>query len=96
MNIDTLEVKHNPEAKRFEVQLDDQLAVVEYMIAGNNIIFTHTEVPRAFEGQGIANRMVKFALDYAVNAGHKIQPLCPIVKLYVDRHPEYQIHSWGY
>jgi hypothetical protein len=30
--------------------------------------------------------MVKVALDYAVNAGHKIQPLCPIVKLYVDRH----------
>lgn len=96
MDINTLEVKHNPEAKRFEVQLDDQLAVVEYTIAGNNIIFTHTEVPRAFEGKGIANRMVKVALDYAVNAGLQIQPLCPIVKSYVDRHPEYRLHSWGY
>ena len=96
MDINMLEVKHNPEAKRFEIQLGDQFAMVEYMIAGNNMIFTHTEVPREFEGQGIANRMVKFALDYAVNAGHKIQPLCPIVKLYVDRHPEYQVHSWGY
>jgi predicted GNAT family acetyltransferase len=96
MDINTLEVKHNPEAKRFEVQLGEQLAMVEYMIAGNNMIFTHTEVPREYEGQGIANRMVKFALDYAVNAGRKIQPLCPIVKLYVERHPEYQAHSWGY
>ncbi|HLU08226.1 MAG TPA: GNAT family N-acetyltransferase [Oceanobacillus sp.] len=96
MDINTLDVKHNPEAKRFEIQLGDQLAMVEYMLAGNNIIFTHTEVPPAFEGQGIANRMVKFALDYAVNAGYKIQPLCPVVKHYVDRHPEYQAHSWGY
>jgi hypothetical protein len=96
MDTNTLEVKHNPEAKRFEIQLGDEFAMVEYMIAGNNMIFTHTEVPPAFEGQGIANRIVKFALDYAVNAGHKIHPLCPIVKLYVDRHPEYQAHSWGY
>lgn len=96
MDASTIEVKHNPAEKRFEVQLGDQIAKVEYMLSGNNMIFTHTEVPPAFEGQGIANRMAKFALDYAVEAGHKIQPLCPLVKHYVNRHPEYQKYSWGY
>lgn len=96
MDASTLDVKHNPEAKRFEVQLGDKIAMVEYMLSGNNMIFTHTEVPQEFEGQGIANHMAKFALDYAVEAGHKIQPLCPLVKRYVDRHPEYQQYSWGY
>lgn len=90
------EVKHNVEAKRFEVQLGDQLALIDYDIAGNNMVFLHTEVPPAFEGQGIANKMAKVALDYAVQAGHKIQPFCPFVKRYVDKHPEYQPHSWGY
>jgi uncharacterized protein len=96
MDANTIDVKHNPEAHRFEVQLGDQIAKVEYMLSGNNIIFTHTEVPPEFEGQGIANQMAKVALDYAVQAGHKIQPLCPLVKHYVDRHPEYQKYSWGY
>ena len=96
MDSNQLEVKHNSEAKRFEVQLGEQIAMVEYYIAGNNIVFTHTEVPRDYEGRGIASRMVKVALDYAVEAGYKIQPLCPVVKLYVERHPEYQPHSWGY
>lgn len=96
MEIENLEVKHNPEAHRFEVQLGSEIAMVSYNIAGKNIIFTHTEVPQAYEGRGIAGKMAKFALDYAVENGYKIQPLCPLVKLYVDRNPEYQAHSWGY
>lgn len=91
------EVIHNPEATRFEIQLDDgQIARVEYDIAGNNIIFTHTEVPPEYEGQGLAGQMAKVALDYAVESGRKIQAFCPYMKRYVDQHPEYQPHSWGY
>lgn len=96
MNIDDLQVKHNPEAKRFELQVDDQIAIAEYMLAGNNMIFTHTEVPPALEGRGIANKLAKFALDYAVQAGHKIQPVCPFITSYIQRHKEYQPHTWGY
>jgi uncharacterized protein len=96
MNTENLEVRHNPERSRFEVRLGDKIAVSEYMLAGNNIIFTHTEVPPEFEGQGIAGKLAKFALDYAVQAGHKIQALCPFIRLYVERHPEYQPHTWGY
>lgn len=96
LNLDALEVKNNTPAKRFEVELGGEMAMIEYMIAGNNIIFTHTEVPPAFEGKGIANKMAKYALDYAVESGYKIQPLCPFVKLYVQRHPEYQPHAWGF
>jgi uncharacterized protein len=94
--METREVKHNPEESRFEVQLGDQIAIIEYDIAGKNMVFKHTEVPPEFEGQGIASQMAKFALDYAVEAGYKIQPFCPYVKGYVDRHAEYQPHSWGY
>lgn len=96
MNTDNIEVKHNPEETRFEVQLDDKMAVIEYDIAGNNMVFLHTEVPPEFEGQGIAGKMAKFALDYAVTKGHRIQAFCPYIKSYVQRHPEYQPHTWGY
>ena len=91
-----LEVKNNPEAKRFEIVLDDKIALVEYMIAGKNMIFTHTEVPPEFEGMGVANKMAQVALDYAVSEGYKIQAVCPFISLYVQKHPEYQPITWGY
>lgn len=91
-----LEVKNNPEAKRFEVVLDDKIALVEYMIAGQNIIFTHTEVPPEFEGMGVANKMAHHVLEYAVSEGYKVQALCPFISAYVQKHPEYQPITWGY
>ncbi len=95
-NMDNIEVRHNVEETRFEVQLGDQIAILEYDIAGNNMVFTHTEVPPAFEGKGVAGKMAQVALDYAVEKGHKIQAFCPFVKSYVQRHKEYQPHTWGY
>lgn len=94
INLDQLEVKHNPEQKRFELQVGDHLALVEYMLANTNIIFTHTEVPPALEGKGVGGKLAKFVLDYAVAQGYKIQPLCPFIAAYVRRHPEYHPHVW--
>jgi predicted GNAT family acetyltransferase len=94
MDSANLEVRHNPERSRFEIQLGEDLALAEYMLAGSNIIFTHTEVPPAFEGQGIGSQLAKFALDYAVKQGYKIQPLCPFIAAYVRRNSAYQPHVW--
>jgi predicted GNAT family acetyltransferase len=96
MSIDanSLEVRHNPEQKRFEIQFGAELAMVEYLQAGNNIIYTHTEVPVSMEGQGIGNVLAKHVLDYAVAQGYKIQALCPFIAAYVRRHTEYQPHVW--
>lgn len=96
MDTENIEVTQNVEESRFEVDLGDKIAIMEYDIAGNNMIFTHTEVPPEFEGHGIAGKMAKVALDYAVQKGHKIQAFCPFVKSYVQHHPEYQPHTWGY
>jgi uncharacterized protein len=91
------EVVHNPEAKRFEIALgDNKLGMVEYMRAGGNIIFTHTEVPEEFEGQGIANQLAFVALEYAKTEGFKVQAVCPFIALYVKKHKEYQSITWGY
>ncbi len=91
-----LEVIHNPDQNRFEITINGQTALAEYNIAGKNMIFTHTEVPPAFEGQGVGSRLAAFALDYAKDNGYKIQPLCPFITSYVRRHPEYHAFTWGY
>ncbi len=89
------EVVHNPEQKRFELRLGEHLALVEYIPAGTNIVFTHTEVPPSLEGQGVGSRLAKHVLDYAVENGLKVQPLCPFMAAYIRRHPEYQAHVFG-
>jgi hypothetical protein len=92
----TIEVIHNPAASRFEVQLDGEIAMVEYMLHGSNISFTHTEVPPAHEGKGIANQMAQTALNYARDHQLRVNAVCPFIKLYIQRHPEYQSITWGY
>lgn len=96
MDSEQIEVKNNPEQNRFEVILGDQIAMVQYMIAGKNIVFTHTEVPPEFEGKGIAGKMARVALDFAKDEGYRVQALCPFIAAYIRRHPEYQTITWGY
>jgi len=96
MDNSTLEVVHNSAENRFEVRVNDDIAMVEYMLHGNNITFTHTEVPPAFEGKGVGSKLAKTALDYARDHEMKVNPLCPFVKQYIERHPEYKPLTWGY
>ena len=45
MRTKNIDVTHNPEEHRFELSVDGHLAVLDYMLTGNIIIFLHTEVP---------------------------------------------------
>jgi len=94
---DNLNIVNNTEKKRFEAQLDgDDLALIEYSIAGKNILYTHTEVPSEYEGQGIATQLAHAVMEYAKNEGFKVQALCPFVNKYVSENPEYHDITWGY
>ena len=48
------EVRDNPAAHRFELVVDRHLAFSEYTLEGDVITFTHTLVPPAIEGRGVA------------------------------------------
>jgi uncharacterized protein len=96
MDLENIEVVNNEEKKRFEVVLGDDTALLQYQQAGNNIIYTHTEVPEAFEGRGIGTKLAHAAMEYAKEKGFKVQALCPFVGKYVHEHPEYQSITWGY
>ena len=82
------EVRNNGEAKRYELDVDGQLAIAEYRLRPGRISFTHTEVPEALSGRGIGKRLVKAALDDARAQGLKVVPICPFVKHYIETHPE--------
>jgi len=90
IDLDSLEVQHNSQAERFEIRLGEHLAVLEYHLDGNDLIFTHTGVPPALEGQGIGSRLARAGLEYAKEKAYRVVPLCSFIDAYIRRHPEYR------
>lgn len=82
------EVRDNPEQHRFEVDLGDRLAIANYTLLDGKIMFTHTEVPPAHEGQGIGTALIEAGLAAARERGLKVIPTCPFFASYMKRHAE--------
>lgn len=85
-----MDVRHNPERRRFETDHDDP-AYLEYDTSGNGSIeILHTIVPPHLEGGGIGSALAKEALEYAKSEGKKVVLSCSFVSAWIARHPEYQ------
>ena len=83
-------VRHNREAHRFEVDLDDSTAIAAYTLHEGAIVFTHTEVPEQHEGKGIGTLLIKAGLDHARTEGLQVIPSCPFFAAYMKKHKEVQ------
>ncbi|MDA2803485.1 GNAT family N-acetyltransferase [Nocardiopsis suaedae] len=62
----------------------------EYLLAGEMVVFTHTEVDPSYEGRGIGSALVRASLDDVRSRGMVVLPLCPFYKGWIQRHPEYE------
>lgn len=80
----------NSEKKRYEFQLPEHTAFIEYIKAQEKIYLTHTEVPIALEGQGIGTALVHQVLEDVKAKDLTLVPLCPFVAAYIKKHPEYK------
>ena len=58
-------VTHNEEQSRFEATTDGQVSVLDYRRDGDVMTMTHTGVPSALRGRGIAGKLTAAALGYA-------------------------------
>lgn len=85
---DTIAVTHEPARQRFVALVDGQLSVADYRLADGVMHMTHTGVPPALQGRGIAAALVRAALAHAEREGLKVNPLCSYVRAYMQRHPE--------
>ncbi|MEU5841389.1 GNAT family N-acetyltransferase [Rhodococcus sp. NPDC047139] len=85
-------VVHNPDAHRYEVRDDD--AVIGYTQYhpddDGRLVFDHTEIDKGYSGQGLAGKLVGFALDDVRDRGERIVAICSYVDKYIAEHPEYR------
>ncbi len=83
-------VTDNKNQQRFEANLgEDKYAFVTYRHKNGSIELLHTEVPKEFEGQGIAGNLVKQMFEQIRRQNIKAVAYCSYINLFLKRHPEY-------
>jgi len=85
-----LELVDNATSHRFEMNVDGNIAIIEYKQYPGKIALLHTEVPPPLEGKGAATAIIEKALAYIEKSNLKLIPLCPLVVAYIKRHPEWK------
>lgn len=83
-------IEHNPGQLRFQWTEDGILSVLDYQLHDGVMIITHTGVPEAVGGRGIAADMTKAALEKAREEGWTVRPLCSYAAAYIRRNQQYQ------
>jgi predicted GNAT family acetyltransferase len=69
--------------------VNDLAGFSEYRDARGRRTFMHTEIDLAFEARGLGSKLAAAALDDVRAKGKQVVPICPFIKSFIDRHPEY-------
>ncbi len=89
INLEQIQVTHNPAENRFETRIDGKLCKLDYLQDGANFVITHVGVHPDLRGQGIAGRIVEASLDYARDHSLHVVPICSYAAAYIRRNPQY-------
>ncbi|MGA0567985.1 GNAT family N-acetyltransferase [Rathayibacter sp. KR2-224] len=85
------QVHDDRDASRYVIELGGQMVgAAYYKRFDDHIVFTHTEVDEGHQGEGLASVLVQAALDDVRGSGLRVVALCPYVRSWIARHPEYQ------
>jgi len=91
--IDSLAANPRPAGVKqlaIELTAEGRTAVLEYVLAGSRLRLMHTEVPPELRGRKFAEVLVRAGLEHARRENLKVVPLCPFVRAFLGRHPEYE------
>jgi predicted GNAT family acetyltransferase len=89
IDLEKLDVIHNPSHKRFETWIEGQLSKLDYIEDDNTIVMTHVGVYPEHRGRGVAGKLTEVALEYAREKSLRVIPMCPYIASYIRRNPQY-------
>lgn len=86
-----IEIRDAPGEGSYVIDVDGSRAgKAEYRMRDGRHVFTHTEIDEEHSHEGLASKLVKFALDDVRSKEGQVVPLCPFFAAYIQRHPEYE------
>jgi len=78
-------ISHDPNTHRFTTDVDANHAQLDYTLTDGVMSITHTRVPPAIRGRGIAAELMRAALRAARVAGWTVKPVCSYAVAYMAR-----------
>ncbi len=84
------EIKMELDAGRFSMVVEGETCVLEFARSDEVVSMNSVRVPDAVGGRGLAGQLTRHALDWSRAENLKVKPVCPYVKAWIQRHPEYQ------
>jgi uncharacterized protein len=86
-----IEVADAPDRDRYKLSIDGEVVgFTAYRMRPGLIAFIHTEIDEGFQGRGLADELIRFALEDARKRGLAVLPFCPFVKAFIERHREFE------
>ncbi len=84
-------VRDNEADHRYELLVDDEVVgELIYRARDDVVTLIHTEVEPQYEGHGLGEQLVAYALDDIRARGLRIVPFVRSSRAYLRRHPEYE------
>jgi predicted GNAT family acetyltransferase len=81
-------VQHDKTERRFHVQTSEGSGELTYTQVGDTIDLQHTFVEEPARDAGVADALVRAAMNYARGEGLRVVPSCPYVRSWLKRHPD--------
>lgn len=83
------EIVNDKRGSRFVMEVDGMEVYVLYAEDKETIELYSTYTPPQLRGNRLAEKVVRFALDYAKEKNLKVIPSCWYVKRFLERYPDY-------
>ena len=78
-------VKHDPERQQFFAMVEGQRCLLDYERLPDRVLITHTRVPDALAGRGIAAELTRVALAWIRAQGLIVIPVCSYAARFLER-----------
>ena len=89
IDLQKLDVIHNPAQNRFEVWIEGQLSKLDYILVEKYFVITHVGVYPEHRGQGVAGKIVDVSLEYAKQNSLRVIPMCSYAAAHIRANPQY-------
>jgi predicted GNAT family acetyltransferase len=81
---------HNLVTHHFEIHTDEETAYIEYEDYLGTLTLYNTHIPYSLLGKDIFKKLAEQTFNYINTQDYKMVPRCPLLIIYLNKHPEYQ------